>query len=100
MAIAISNKNEFGSDNVKLIKILENILFTTLLEEFKFLLGRTICGVDLLEMALKDGIAALYPHHSHLPGFYTVFFFFTPTSPHISIIAGGMSWLVYIIIVF
>ena len=40
--------------NIKLIKILENISiiqFATLLEEFRFLFGRTLSGVDLLDMA-------------------------------------------------
>ena len=58
------------SDNIKLIKILENIYYNPVLpEEFRFLLGRTISSVDLLDMALKDGIIVLYPYHSHLPGF-------------------------------
>ena len=35
----------------------------TLLAEFM------IYCVYLLEMALKDGIVALCPYHSHLPGF-------------------------------
>ena len=41
----------------------------TLLAEFIFFLDLTIYCVYLLEMALKDGIVALYPYHSHLPGF-------------------------------
>ena len=45
------------------------IQFATLLAEFRFFLERTISGVYLLEMALKDGIVALYPYHSHIPGF-------------------------------
>ena len=45
------------------------IQFATLLAEFIFILELTIYGVYLLEMALKDGIMALYPYHSHLPGF-------------------------------
>ena len=40
-----------------------------MLAEFRFFLERTISGVDLLDMALKDDIVALYPYHSHLPGF-------------------------------
>ena len=39
-----------------------------LLEEFRFLLERTISGVDHLDKALKDGIVALYPYDSHHPG--------------------------------
>ena len=41
----------------------------TLLAEFRFFLELTVDGVYLLEIALKDGIVALYPYHSHLPGF-------------------------------
>ena len=37
------------------------IQFATLLEEFKFLLREQF-------LALKDGIVALYPYDSHLPG--------------------------------
>ena len=40
-----------------------------MLAEFRFFLELTIYGVYLLEMALKDGIVALYTYHSHLPGF-------------------------------
>ena len=64
LTIAISNKNEFASDNIRLIKILENIStiiqFATLLAEYRFFLELTIYGVYLLEMALKDGIVVLY----------------------------------------
>ena len=60
---------EFASDNIKYLRISTIIQFATLLEEFRFLLGTTISGVDLLDMALKDGIVALYPYHSHLLGF-------------------------------
>ena len=51
------------------LRISTVIRFATLLAEFRFFVERTISGVDLLEMALKDGIVALYPYHSHLPGF-------------------------------
>ena len=38
------------SDNIRLIRISTIIQFSTLLEEFRFLLERTISGVDLLKM--------------------------------------------------
>ena len=40
------------------------IQFATLLEEFRFMLERTISA----DKALRDGIIALYPNDSHLPG--------------------------------
>ena len=55
--------------NKNIENIYYKIPFATLLAEFRFFLERTISGVDLLDMALKDDIVALYPYHSHLPGF-------------------------------
>ena len=48
------------------MKISTIIQSAILLAEFIFFL---IYCVYLLEMALKDGIVALYPYHSHLRGF-------------------------------
>ena len=45
------------------------IQFAILLAEFCKILERTISVVDLLEMMLKGSTIALYPYHSHLPGF-------------------------------
>ena len=39
------------------------IQFATLFAEFRSFLERTISGVDVLEMALKDGIVALSKGH-------------------------------------
>ena len=59
---------EFASDNIRLIKILENIYYNQdchlackILK--RFFLETTISGVDLLEMTLNGGIVALYPYH-------------------------------------
>ena len=49
MAIAILIKM-LASDNIRLIRISTIMQFATLLEEFRFLLERTISGVDLLKM--------------------------------------------------
>ena len=53
---------------MKYLRISTIIQFTILLEEFRFLLERTISGADHLDMALKDGILALYAYHSQLSG--------------------------------
>ena len=45
------------------------IQFATILAEFIFFLKLTIYGMYILEMALNDGIVAVYPYYSHLPGF-------------------------------
>ena len=52
--------------NIKLIEVLGNTYYNPvaiLLEEFRFLIERTISGADHLDMALKDGIVALYLYH-------------------------------------
>ena len=43
------------------LRISTVIQFSTLLEEFRFLLERTISGVDHLDKELKEGGVVLYP---------------------------------------
>ena len=53
------------------IKVLENIYSNPvchLAEKSRFLLERTISGVDHHDKALKDRIVALYPYYIQLPG--------------------------------